>query len=116
MVCATGKRVSELIILNQDDFNTEGATISCPGRTGRSKRERVLPLPPVTVEATKQYLATARPRLMTRHPEEQTLLLNHHGERLTSHWSWLIIKAYTGQARLTKTQPLIIKHALPLIM
>jgi len=116
MLCATGMRVSELISLNQHDFNAEGATIICPGRNGRSKRERVLPLPPVTVEATKQYLATARPRLMTRHPEEQTLFLNHHGERLTRQGFWLIIKGYARQAGITEITPHMLRHSFAIMM
>jgi len=116
MLCATGMRVSELISLNLHDFDAELATIVCPGRNGRSKRERMLPLPPVTVEATKQYLATARPRLMTRHPEEQTLFLNHHGERLTRQGFWLIIKGYARQAATTEITPHMLRHSFAIMM
>src|SRR3989442_4960966 len=116
MLCATGMRVSELISLNLHDFDAELATIVCPGRNGRSKRERMLPLPPVTVEATKQYLATARPRLMTRHPEEQTLFLNHHGERLTRQGFWLIIKGYARQAGITEITPHMLRHSFAIMM
>ena len=53
MLYATGMRVSELISLHLGDFDADGATIVCPGRNGRSKRERVLPLSSMVVEATK---------------------------------------------------------------
>ena len=116
MLCATGMRVSELISLNLHDFDAEQATIVCPGRNGRSKRERVLPLPSETVEATKQYLATARPRLMTHHPEEQALFLNHHGERLTRQGFWLIIKGYARQAGINEITPHMLRHSFAIMM
>jgi integrase/recombinase XerD len=116
MLYATGMRVSELISLNLGDFDAERATIVCPGRNGRSKRERVLPLSATAVEATKQYLATARPGLITRHPEEQALFLNHHGERLTRQGFWLIIKGYARQAGITEITPHMLRHSFAILM
>ena len=101
MLYATGMRVTELVSLSMADFDATRATVVCPGRNGRNKRERVLPLPPIAVEAVQQYIHTARPRLMLRHPEEEALFLNHHGERLTRQGFWLIIKGYARQAGIT---------------
>lgn len=116
MLCATGMRVSELISLNLFDFDAERATIVCPGRSSRSRRERVLPLSPETVEATKQYLATARPLLVKRHPEEQALFLNRHGERLTRQGFWLIIKSYARQAGIAEITPHMLRHSFAILM
>src|SRR6266566_3509813 len=116
MLYATGMRVSELISLNLYDFDAEHATILCPGRSGRSKRERVLPLSAIAVESTKQYIATARPGLITRHPEEQALFLNHHGERLTRQGFWLIIKSYARQAGITEITPHMLRHSFAILM
>ena len=116
MLYATGMRVSELISLNLGDFDAEGSTILCPGRNGRSKRERVLPLSVTVVEATKRYLETARLGLITRHPEEQALFLNHHGERLTRQGFWLIIKGYARQADITEITPHMLRHSFAILM
>jgi integrase/recombinase XerD len=116
MLYATGMRVSELVSLNMADFDAEQATVVCPGRNGRNKRERVLPLSSVAVTATQQYLETARPRLMARHPEEQALFLNHHGERLTRQGFWLIIKGYARQAGITNITPHMLRHSFALLM
>ena len=116
ILCATGMRVSELISLNLADFDAERATIVCPGRSSRSKRERVLPLSPETVEATKHYLATARPLLVARHPEEQALFLNRHGERLTRQGFWLIIKSYARQANISEITPHMLRHSFAILM
>ena len=113
---ATGMRVSELVSLNMHDFAAERATITCQGRNGRSKRERVLPLPPVAVVATQQYLATARPVLIVHHPDEQALFLNHHGERLTRQGFWLIIKGYARQAGITSITPHMLRHSFAIHM
>ena len=116
MLYATGMRVSELISLNLGDFDANSATIVCPGRNGRSKRVRVLPLSTTVVEATNRYLQTARPRLITRHPDEQALFLNHHGERLTRQGFWLIIKGYARQAGITKITPHMLRHSFAILM
>jgi len=116
MLYATGMRVSELISLNLSDFDAERATIVCPGRNGRSRHERVLPLSATAVEATKGYLKSARPGMITRHPEEQTLFLNHHGERLTRQGFWLIIKGYARQAGITEITPHMLRHSFAILM
>ncbi len=116
MLYATGMRVSELISLNLGDFDAEGATILCPGRNGRSKRERVLPLSVIAVEATERYLETARQGLITRHPDEQALFLNHHGERLTRQGFWLIIKGYARQTGITEVTPHMLRHSFAILM
>jgi integrase/recombinase XerD len=116
MLYATGMRVSELISLNLGDFDAINATVVCPGRNGRSKRVRVLPLSTIVVEATNRYLQFARPRLMTRHPDEQALFLNHHGERLTRQGFWLIIKGYARQAGITEITPHMLRHSFAILM
>jgi integrase/recombinase XerD len=116
ILCATGMRVSELVSLNLADFDAERAIIVCPGGSSRSRRERVLPLSPETVEATKQYLAAARPRLVTRHPEEEALFLNRHGERLTRQGFWLIIKSYARQANIAEITPHMLRHSFAILM
>ena len=116
MLYATGMRVSELISLNIADFDAPNATIICPGRNGRSKRERVLPLTITVVEATSRYLQTARPGLATRHLDEQALFLNHHGERLTRQGFWLIIKGYARQAHITEITQHMLRHSFAIVM
>lgn len=115
LLYATGMRVSELVSLNLDDLNREQSTVVCPGRNGRSKRERVLPLPPIVLEAVEQYLLAARPRLAMRHPDEQSLFLNHHGERLTRQGFWLIIKGYAKQAGITTITPHMLRHSFAML-
>lgn len=113
MLYATGMRVTELVSLNVADFDVQKAQVLCPGR---NQRERVLPLPPVAVEATQHYLAEARPRLIVHHPDEQSLFVNHHGERLTRQGFWLIIKGYARQAGITNITPHMLRHSFAILM
>jgi integrase/recombinase XerD len=116
MLYATGMRVSELISLDLGNLDIGNATVVCPGRNGRTKRERVLPLSSTAVETTKRYLAFARPGLIVRHPDEQALFLNHHGERLTRQGFWLIIKGYARHAGITEITPHMLRHSFAILM
>jgi integrase/recombinase XerD len=116
MLYATGMRVGEMVSLDLADFHSEQATVLCPGRQGRSKRERVLPLAPIVVETIEHYLNEARPQLVNRHPELQALFLNHHGERLTRQGFWLIIKGYARQAGILDITPHSLRHSFAVSM
>jgi integrase/recombinase XerD len=115
MLYATGMRASELISLDLHDLNIEHATILCPGRNGQTRRERVLPLSAIAVEAVQRYLEGGRPRL-ARHENEQSLFLNHHGERLTRQGFWLIIKGYARHAGITAITPHMLRHSFAILM
>ncbi len=115
MLYATGMRASELVSLQVDDFDKEQATVTCPGRNAQTRRERTLPLPPLVVETTMQYLTKARPRL-ARHSEERALFLNHHGERLTRQGFWLIIKGYARQVGISEITPHMLRHSFAMLM
>ncbi len=113
---ATGMRVSELVSLDVDDVQLAQAQVVCPGQRGRSKRERTLPLSQSAVEAMRRYLDEIRPQMAARHPDEQALFLNHHGERLTRQGFWLIIKGYARQAGITDITPHRLRHSFAVLM
>ena len=116
LLYATGMRVSELVSLDLNDLSLALATVVCPGRRGRSKRERTLALAEPTLSAVRYYLENVRPQLCARHPEEQALFLNHHGERLTRQGFWLIIKGYARQAGITDITPHRLRHSFAVLM
>ena len=115
MLYATGMRASELVSLTLADFDADHATVLCPGRNGQTKRERVLPLRVVAVEAIQRYLEEARPRLVRREGE-QALFLNHHGEHLTRQGFWLIIKGYAREVGITAITPHMLRHSFAILM
>lgn len=116
LLYATGMRVSELVALNLDDLDLENARVVCPGRNGKHRRERVLPLTDLTTEPLQAYLEDARQRLIQHHPDEQALFVNHHGERLTRQGFWLIIKGYARLAGITTITPHMLRHSFAILM
>lgn len=116
MLYATGMRVSELVSLDVFDVDSIHATVTCPGNRGRAKRQRVLPLPSAALDVIRRYMQDARPRLLSRHPENEALFLNHHGERLTRQGFWLIIKGYARQANIHTITPHMLRHSFAMLM
>lgn len=116
LLYATGMRVSELVALNLDDLDLENAKVVCPGRNGKNRHERVLPLSNLAIELLQAYLIDARQRLIQHHPDEQALFVNHHGERLTRQGFWLIIKGYARQAGITTITPHMLRHSFAILM
>lgn len=116
LLYATGMRVSELVALNQADVHAERHVVVCPGLRGGSRHERTLPLSESALGALHCYLDEARPSMAGRHPEEQALFLNHHGERLTRQGFWLIIKGYARQAGITDITPHRLRHSFAVLM
>jgi len=116
LLYATGMRVRELVSLNLSDFHSEQSVVICPGRRGGSRHERTLPLSESALKALQQYLDEVRPAMASRHPEEQALFLNHHGERLTRQGFWLIIKGYARQAGITDITPHRLRHSFAVLM
>jgi integrase/recombinase XerD len=116
LLCATGMRVSELVALNREHIDLERATVVCAGRNGKNRRERVLPLSLDALDQIKNYLSSARQRLIQHHPGEQALFVNHHGERLTRQGFWLIIKGYARQANIRSITPHMLRHSSAIFM
>ena len=102
---ATGMRVSELVALDCEDVDLVGGTVRCSGRTGR---ERVVPLRERAVRAIDRYVQDARPALALR--DEPALFLNHRGSRLTRQGFWLILKSYAQQAEIEDITPHTLRH------
>jgi integrase/recombinase XerD len=115
MLYATGMRASEIVSLDLDNFDAEHATVLCVGRNSQKRRERLLPLPAVAVTAIRHYLKEGRSRLLKREGEN-SLFLNHHGERLTRQGFWLIIKGYARQAGIVNITPHMLRHSFAIVM
>ncbi len=116
MLYATGMRVTELVSLDCTDLDTSQVTVIRAARGNTHKHRRVLPLPPLVVEVTIQYMQMARPLLSMHHPDEEALFLNHHGERLTRQGFWLIIKGYARRADIEEITPQLLRHSFAILM
>lgn len=109
---STGMRVTELVSTDVSDLDLARGHIRCSGRNGR---ERLLPLRPVAQHALAAYLNDGR-RAIAHNPEEQSLFLNHHGQRLTRQGFWLIMKGYAKTAGISRITPHTLRHSFALEM
>ena len=109
----SGMRVSELVALNVDDVDLEGATVQCRGRAGRV---RWIPLAVPASGLVREYLARGRPALArSTDGTESALFLNHRGNRLTRQGFWLIMKECGRRAGiLDPITPHALRHSFAL--
>ena len=104
----TGMRVTEVVSLQLEDVDLDGATLSSPTRQGEA---RAIPIPQTTQALLARYLAEGRPQL-AHDADERALFLNHRGEKLTRQGLWLIIKGYARQAGLkAEVTPHTLRHS-----
>ena len=104
---ATGLRVSELIALDLEDFNSEQGVIKCNG----SKKTRVVPLYPAALRALTIYVQQIRDSLVIN-PQERALFVNVSGVRMSRQGFWKILKHYQQTAHIEKEiTPHTLRHS-----
>ena len=104
---ATGLRVSELIALDLEDFNSEQGVIKCNG----SKKTRIVPLYPAALRALTIYVQQIRDSLVIN-PQERALFVNVSGVRMSRQGFWKILKHYQQTAHIEKEiTPHTLRHS-----
>ena len=104
-----GLRVSELVSLELASCNFDVGFIRC---VGKGNKERIVPLGRAAASALQRYLETERPRLVTRHPEVQVVLVNRRGQRLTRQRVWQLLRRYARAGLISKTiGPHTLRHS-----
>ena len=105
---STGARVSELVGLNDDDFNMRHALVVL---RGKGKKERLAPLGDPAIQAIKQYQQTRD----TKHggaENERGTFLSTRGNRLHDRDVRRIMDHYLGVCGLShKTSPHTLRHS-----
>ncbi|MGB8956295.1 MAG: site-specific tyrosine recombinase XerD [Tumebacillaceae bacterium] len=108
LLYATGIRVSELVALNLSDVNLNMGFLKC---FGKGSKERIIPLGTMALTSVSDYVMRARVKLL-RNQEEESLFLNHHGQRLSRQGFWKIIKKYATSATIKKEiTPHTLRHS-----
>lgn len=96
LLYASGIRVSELVSLNDTDFNPEVGYLRC---RGKGMKERIVPIGSVAIGYVQEYLNNNRLKLVKK-GDERALFVNHHGRRLTRQGFWKILKKYAQQSKI----------------
>lgn len=109
LLYATGMRVSEMVSLDKDDVNLDGAFVRC---FGKGSKERVLPMYPEAVKKLEAYLGKGRQQMLLMNPQEKALFVNQKGGRLTRQGLWQILKNYVAAANLNvRVTPHTLRHS-----
>lgn len=108
LMYATGVRASELISLDVEDVDLHQHFIRC---MGKGSKERLIPIYPQAVDAVREYLEGARPRLAGSSPQP-ALFLSQKGRRLTRQGIWFILKALVRDAGIQRqVTPHTLRHS-----
>jgi integrase/recombinase XerD len=107
---ATGMRVSELVQLNLGDVHLTMGFVRC---YGKGRKERIVPIGRMALEALARYLEYGRPQLVNpRKRATEALFLNHYGQRLTRQGFWKILKRLSKEAGIEKElTPHTLRHS-----
>ena len=107
LLYATGIRVSELIELTVNDYDSSYGVIKI---FGKRKKERMVPLHFEAIELLSKYFKEVRPILNKKN--KNYIFLSRNGNKLTRQFIWQIIKKYAIKAGIFKNvYPHLIRHS-----
>ncbi|MFP3124394.1 site-specific tyrosine recombinase XerD [Ectobacillus funiculus] len=108
LLYATGLRVSELIQLDISDVHLTMGFVRC---LGKGRKERIIPLGNLAIEAVGRYIERGRRELLGKNATD-ALFLNLRGERLSRQGFWKILKGMAKEARIEKElTPHTLRHS-----
>ncbi len=114
LLYSTGARVSELVGINLSDISeaqVDKETIKVLKLRGKGGKERLVPLGSFAVGAIDDYLVRTRPNLVKR-TNENALILNNRGGRLSRVSAWEVVKQAASKANLeSKVTPHVFRHS-----
>ena len=106
---ATGCRASEVVGLRPADVDLKAGLARC---LGKGNKERFVPLGSRAVEALTTYVQTARPSLVARRPETQSLFVARSCRALSRVGLWHLVKKYARAAELSEhVSPHTLRHS-----
>jgi integrase/recombinase XerC len=106
LLYGSGLRVSELVGLNFEQVNRAGRMLLV---RGKGKKERTIPFGSKASEVLDEYLRERSRRFPNGTPDEEPILVNARGKRLTTRSAHRIVRHY---ARLLSGDPTLHPHSL----
>lgn len=109
----TGLRISELVGLSLGDLDLDASLLRA---FGKGAKERVVPIGRPARAAIEAWLAPGgrpawEPAQWKRRDDEQALLLNRRGGRLSRQSAWNIVKVHGARVGLTDLSPHVLRHS-----
>ncbi len=97
MAYSSGLRVSEICSLELQDIDLENGFVRV--RSGKGRKDRVVPLGGLAVDAIDVYATAARPRLVKPHTGS-AFFLSNRGKAISRKTVWLCIRNWARRAGL----------------
>lgn len=91
---ATGMRVSEVVDLTPEQINLDLGYVRC---IGKGRRERIVPIGRIAIEAVRRYLTLLRPYLL-KAERSDALFLSRTGRPLDRTNIWRLVRKYARAA------------------
>lgn len=105
---ATGARISEVINLELNQIDFEECIIRV---VGKGKKERIIPLDDVAIEALNNYINNYRPFLI-KNETCNYVFLNKNGEKISRQMIFKILKNLANKVGITKEiSPHTLRHS-----
>lgn len=105
---ATGARISEVINLKVNQIDFEECIIRV---VGKGKKERIIPLDDVAIDALDNYINNYRPFLI-KNETCNYVFLNKNGEKISRQMIFKILKNLANKAGITKEiSPHTLRHS-----
>ncbi|MGH7167293.1 MAG: tyrosine recombinase XerC [Nitrospiraceae bacterium] len=108
---STGARVSELVGMNVDDLNRSDGLVRL---RGKGRKERIVPVGTVALEALREYHAALRPSALS-HPlsagSDTPVFANNRGGRLTARSVERIVEKHSRRLSGGSVSPHALRHS-----
>ncbi|MFO0701538.1 MAG: tyrosine recombinase XerC [Nitrospira sp.] len=104
---STGARVSEVVGINLDDLDEADGIVSVKGK---GRKERLVPIGDVALQAIREYRKSLKPTPRTQHPSSP-MFLNHRGGRLTTRSVAKMVARYSSRLVSGGVSPHALRHS-----
>ncbi len=104
---STGARVSEVVGINLGDLNQAEGLVHL---RGKGRKERVVPIGDVAIQAIRQYCDSLRPSAVSDQLSAP-IFLNHSGGRLTTRSVARIVSQYSSRLTGGRVSPHALRHS-----
>ena len=99
LIYACGLRISELLLLKQNDIRTDAGFLRV---FGKGSKERMVPVGEVAMNWVLVYQEKVRPHLLGKQASDDVLFLNAKGKKMSRMGFWKILRRYTEMAEIQK--------------